>query len=123
MTPATRPVIRPVPRRRPIILTILVADALDAAEYREHLAACAAVLVAKLAVEAFPVSEAPVDFQPSQTRSVDGPVALLRDRASFAVNRDCKITEVLQTEASLAAHFVKEVASPARWKQKPFCWR
>jgi hypothetical protein len=71
----------PIPLGRPAVLTLFVPDVLDSTEDRKHLAAGAAVLGAELAGEALPVSTAPVDDQPGQTRSVDRPPPRRPDRA------------------------------------------
>ncbi len=56
-----RPVIGPIPLRRPAVFAEIVADVLNTAQGREYVAAGAAVLGAKLAGEALSVAEAPVD--------------------------------------------------------------
>lgn len=80
-----RSVIRPIPFRRPIVLTLFVADVLHAAENRKHFAARAAVLGTELAGEALPVAETPVDDQPGEPLAVDGPPPRRPDRAGFAI--------------------------------------
>jgi len=62
-----------IPPRCPPVLTHLVPDVLDSAEDRKNCAAGAAVLGAELAGEALAVAEAPIDDQPRQLLSVDGP--------------------------------------------------
>ena len=61
-----RPVVCPIPIRRPIVLAQFVADVLDAAKNGEDLAAGATILGPKLTGEAFSIAEAPIDDQPSQ---------------------------------------------------------
>ena len=63
-----RPVIGPIPLRRPVVLAHFVADVLDTAEDRKHFAAGVAALGSELATEALSVVEAPVDDQPGDQR-------------------------------------------------------
>ena len=67
------------------VLAQLVADILDAAEDRKHLAARAAVLGTELAGEALAVSEVPVDDQPGQLLAVDVPAPGRPDWPRFAI--------------------------------------
>lgn len=62
--------VRPIPLGRASILALLVADVLDAAEDRKHLATRATVLGSELAGEALAVTEAPVDDQPGEPLAV-----------------------------------------------------
>jgi len=65
--------IRSIPLCCPFVLAHFVPDVLDAAENRKYLPARATVLGSKLAGEALPVAEAPVDDQPGESLAVDGP--------------------------------------------------
>ena len=73
-----------IPLRRPIVLTLFIADVLHAAENRKHLAARAAVAVlgANLAGEAFAFTESPVHDQPSQAGPVACPTPRRPDRGA-----------------------------------------
>jgi hypothetical protein len=71
----------------------------------------------ELASEAILVSEAPVDDEPCQPLAIHSPTSRRPDRAGLPINRDCKMTEVLQTDASFAMCFLLAVASAcAIWR-------
>jgi len=87
--------VRAIPLGRPSVLTLLVADVLNAAENREHLAASSPVLGSELAGEALTVAEAPVDDQPCQSLAVDGPTPRRPDRGlvfNAVVTAESKLT-------------------------------
>lgn len=82
-----RPMICPIPLRRPVVLALLVADVLNAAKDREDLAAGTAVLRSQLTGEALAVAGAPVNDQLGQPRSVDGPTPRRPAWAGVAINK------------------------------------
>ena len=77
--------VRPIPFRRPTVFAHLIADVLNAAQNRKHLAARATVLRPELTSEALSIAEAPIDDQPRQPLAVDGPAPRCPDRAGFAI--------------------------------------
>jgi len=69
------------------VLAHFVADVLNAAKHRMDLSSGPAVLGAELAGEALPVSEAPIDDQPGQSLSIDGPTPRRPNRPGSACVR------------------------------------
>ena len=65
--------IRPIPFRRPSVLSHLGADILNATEDRKHLGARPAVPGSKPAREALSVAKVSVDDQQGQLRSANDP--------------------------------------------------
>ena len=83
-----RSIIRSIPLRRAAVLTHRIADVLDAAEDRKHLAAGATVLGSELAGKALAVAKAPVDDQPGEAIAVNGPAPRRPDESG--VRTSCR---------------------------------
>jgi hypothetical protein len=64
-----------IPLQSPVIFAHFVTNVLDVTQDRIDLATSATVLGSELAGEALSVPEAPVDDEPSQSRSVDSPTS------------------------------------------------
>jgi len=73
-------VVGPIPLGRPAVLTLLVADVLDAAKRWKDLAAGAAVVGLELASETLLVSGTPVGDEPDEAAAIHSPAPGRPDR-------------------------------------------